>query len=127
MGISVNSSPWGATRMRAFERIRLIDVDERLPTKYPTLYSGMCRSSHRRIQQLPRLVTSLALPALADGRSCGLAANVEGTARRSVGPGRDSCPECGDRVLASTSVSGLDRPGQSFTALRPTVSRARPS
>ena len=38
MGISVNSRSSGANRISAFARTRLIDVDERLPTKYPTLY-----------------------------------------------------------------------------------------
>ena len=37
MGISVNSRSFGATPISAFERMRLIDVEDRLPTKYPTL------------------------------------------------------------------------------------------
>jgi hypothetical protein len=37
MGSSVNSRSWGASRMRALDRMRLMDFDERLPTKYPTL------------------------------------------------------------------------------------------
>ena len=41
MGSSVNSRSWGASRMRALDRMRLMDFDERLPTKYPTLYVMM--------------------------------------------------------------------------------------
>src|SRR5437773_6525586 len=41
MGISVSSSWGGASRTRALASRRLMDVDERLPTKYPTLYVAM--------------------------------------------------------------------------------------
>src|SRR5438105_12249729 len=41
MGISVSTSSGGASRPRALASRRLMDVDERLPTKYPTLYVAM--------------------------------------------------------------------------------------
>jgi len=37
IGISLNSRSSGATLMGAVDKARLIDVDDRLPTKYPTL------------------------------------------------------------------------------------------
>src|SRR5947208_11583477 len=44
MGISVSTSSGGASRPRALASRRLMDVDERLPTKYPTLYVAMVAS-----------------------------------------------------------------------------------
>src|SRR6185503_8121426 len=41
MGISVNSRSSGASRIRTSESSRLMEVEERLPTKYPTLYLAM--------------------------------------------------------------------------------------
>src|SRR5438128_9197293 len=41
MGISVSTSSGGASRPRALASRRLMEVDERLPTKYPTLYVAM--------------------------------------------------------------------------------------
>src|SRR4051812_25027980 len=38
MGISVNSSCSGASLIRAWESVRLMDPLARLPTKYPILY-----------------------------------------------------------------------------------------
>ena len=37
MGISVNSSSAGASRIRALDKVRLMELLERLPTKYPIL------------------------------------------------------------------------------------------
>ena len=37
MGSSTNSRSSGASAMRALDRTRLMEVDERLPTKYPTV------------------------------------------------------------------------------------------
>ncbi|MDF9749916.1 hypothetical protein M2428_001360 [Arthrobacter sp. ES3-54] len=42
MEISVNSSSAGASRIRALDRVRLMDVLERLPTKYPILKALAC-------------------------------------------------------------------------------------
>src|SRR5258705_11667737 len=41
MGISVSISSGGASRPKALASNRLMEVDERLPTKYPTLYVAM--------------------------------------------------------------------------------------
>jgi hypothetical protein len=41
MGISVSTSSGGASRPKALASKRLMDFDERLPTKYPTLYLAM--------------------------------------------------------------------------------------
>src|SRR6187399_1116490 len=72
MGISVSASSGGASRTRALASSRLMDVDERLPTKYPTLYVAMGAprgvgwfgrddrsdpSYSRRIRQNPRLAS----------------------------------------------------------------------
>src|SRR5689334_19920715 len=62
MGISVNSSSSGATRTRAFARILLIDVEERLPTKYPTLYD-MSGSSFAQLTRASPVSEVLAPPA----------------------------------------------------------------
>ena len=39
------SSPDGATLTNAFDSFRLIEALARLPTKYPTLYVVMCKTS----------------------------------------------------------------------------------
>ena len=44
MGISVNSMSRGASPISDLLRVRLMEVDERLPTKYPTLYPGTMAS-----------------------------------------------------------------------------------
>src|SRR4051812_1923597 len=41
MAISLNSRSPGARSIRTRESSRLIEVDERLPTKYPTLYAAI--------------------------------------------------------------------------------------
>jgi hypothetical protein len=41
IAISLNTSSGGASFTSALARSRLIDVEARLPTKYPTLYLAM--------------------------------------------------------------------------------------
>src|SRR3954452_9243824 len=48
MGISVNSRSSGARRTRTRESSLLMDVDERLPTKYPTRYLAIVLPIHDR-------------------------------------------------------------------------------
>src|SRR5674476_1310912 len=62
IGSSVNSRSWGASRMRARLSTRLIDVDDRLPTKYPTLYVRMLSSWGSRADAVPVSYTHLTLP-----------------------------------------------------------------
>src|SRR3954451_14251357 len=48
MGISVNSRSSGARRTRTRESSLLMDVDDRLPTKYPTRYLAIVLPIHDR-------------------------------------------------------------------------------
>src|SRR5690606_37442755 len=72
MGISVNARSCGARRMSAFARIRLMEVDERLPTKYPTLYPAMVApffetvAAGYSVRRRPRPGNPIAL----DARTC---------------------------------------------------------
>src|SRR6476620_2383128 len=54
MGISVNGGSAGASLIRARLRVRLIEVDDRLPTKWPTLYVLTLSSSGGNVLGAPR-------------------------------------------------------------------------